>query len=231
MNKVLGMLAGTALLVIGGVAQASTFNFTLSDGHGSGPFGEVTTTDLGGGSVKVEIDMSPNWVIEGGGDSHHALTFSTSLAGTISGLTAGFTALPYIANPHGPPDAVGYTNNPFKLFTNAIDGVGCAPAGEGGCGSTLEFTISNFGAFIAATDLFGTSSVFAAVDIFNQATEETFVVGLGVNPTPETQCAPGVACEASPTPIPGAVWLFGTVLAGGAGYGRWRKKRKAQLAA
>ena len=32
------------------------------------------------------------------------------------------------------------------------------------------------------------------------------------------------------TPIPGAVWLFGTVLAGGAGYGRWRKKRKAQLA-
>jgi hypothetical protein len=25
------------------------------------------------------------------------------------------------------------------------------------------------------------------------------------------------------------VWLFGTVLAGGAGYGRWRKKRKAQL--
>ena len=28
------------------------------------------------------------------------------------------------------------------------------------------------------------------------------------------------------TPIPGAVWLFGTVLAGGAGYGRWRKKRK-----
>ena len=29
------------------------------------------------------------------------------------------------------------------------------------------------------------------------------------------------------TPIPGAVWLFGTVIAGGAGYGRWRKKRKA----
>ena len=35
-------------------------------------------------------------------------------------------------------------------------------------------------------------------------------------------------CENPPgTPIPGAVWLFGTVIAGGAGYGRWRKKRKA----
>jgi len=33
------------------------------------------------------------------------------------------------------------------------------------------------------------------------------------------------------TPLPAAVWLFGTVLAGGAGFGRWRKKRKAQLAA
>ena len=32
------------------------------------------------------------------------------------------------------------------------------------------------------------------------------------------------------TPLPGAVWLFGTVLAGGAGFGRWRKKRKVQLA-
>jgi len=28
------------------------------------------------------------------------------------------------------------------------------------------------------------------------------------------------------TPIPGALWLFGTVIAGGAGYSRWRKKRK-----
>ena len=30
----------------------------------------------------------------------------------------------------------------------------------------------------------------------------------------------------SENPIPGALWLFGTVLAGGAGYSRWRKKRK-----
>ena len=30
----------------------------------------------------------------------------------------------------------------------------------------------------------------------------------------------------SENPIPGALWLFGTVIAGGAGYSRWRKKRK-----
>jgi hypothetical protein len=32
------------------------------------------------------------------------------------------------------------------------------------------------------------------------------------------------------TPLPAAVWLFGTVLAGAAGIGRWRKRRIAILA-
>ena len=33
------------------------------------------------------------------------------------------------------------------------------------------------------------------------------------------------ANEIGHTPIPGALWLFGTVIAGGTGFGRWRKKR------
>lgn len=41
---------------------------------------------------------------------------------------------------------------------------------------------------------------------------------------------PGPAPAPGDTPIPGALWLFGTVLAGGAGFGRWRKKRNTQLA-
>ena len=48
--------------------------------------------------------------------------------------------------------------------------------------------------------------------------------GVGINPLCTVNCDPTV------TPIPGAVWLFRTVLAGGAGFGRWRKRRKAQLA-
>jgi hypothetical protein len=32
--------------------------------------------------------------------------------------------------------------------------------------------------------------------------------------------------KVSENPIPGALWLFGTVIAGGAGYSRWRKRRK-----
>jgi hypothetical protein len=39
----------------------------------------------------------------------------------------------------------------------------------------------------------------------------------------------GISCPSNQgtTPLPGAVWLFGTVLAGGAGFGQWRKRRKA----
>jgi hypothetical protein len=33
------------------------------------------------------------------------------------------------------------------------------------------------------------------------------------------------------TPLPGAVWLLGTVLAGGAGMNRWRKRRQARMVA
>jgi len=38
--------------------------------------------------------------------------------------------------------------------------------------------------------------------------------------------------EASPpTPLPAAVWLMGSVLAGAAGFGRWRRKRTTQATA
>jgi hypothetical protein len=206
------LLAGAAIT---SPASADLFNFTVSDGHGTGPFGTVTTTDLGGGTVKVEIDMTPNYIIEGGGDAHHALTFSTSLEGQITLLTSGFTVLDYTS-------PASYTNDPFKFFTWAIDGVGCEPAGEGGCGYTLDFTISNFGSFIPATQPFGGQSIFAAIDIFQLSTEQTFVVGLGVNPTPGQ-------FSAVPGPIVGA-GLPGLVAACMAMYGLARRRRRKLLA-
>lgn len=43
-----------------------------------------------------------------------------------------------------------------------------------------------------------------------------------VGATPEQQLVP--------TPLPAAVWLFGTVLAGGAGFSRWRKRKAKNTA-
>lgn len=38
---------------------------------------------------------------------------------------------------------------------------------------------------------------------------------------------PGPGSGPATTPLPAAAWLFGSVIAGGAGFGRWRKRRKA----
>ena len=55
--------------------------------------------------------MAPNWIIENGGDAHHAFTFSTTLAGSITNLSANFTLLPYSATG-------SYDNKPFTGFTD-----------------------------------------------------------------------------------------------------------------
>ena len=84
-------------------------------------------------------------------------------------------------------------------------------------GTTVLFGTANAGAFLL-TDFVGQDFDFTAI-----AGQPTFYIS-GLTWV-DSQCT---NCENPPgTPIPGAVWLFGTVIAGGAGYGRWRKKRKA----
>jgi hypothetical protein len=48
--------------------------------------------------------------------------------------------------------------------------------------------------------------------------------------TTDSPCAPAGNTPAT-TPLPGALWLFGSVVAGSAAYGRWRKRRKAASSA
>ena len=50
---------------------------------------------------------------------------------------------------------------------------------------------------------------------------------VGADITCDANCTSGGPPLA--TPLPSALWLFGTVLAGGAGFGRWRQKQKAAL--
>jgi len=240
MNKAIGALGGLCLLVLAEVpAKAATF--TLSDAFGTGSFGTMTGVDLGAqtgstDTVRITIQMAPNFILDTG--SHWAATFSLAGTGRVDGtnldaLNGGSPPNFFDTNPHVTPASSGYSNSPFGKFTDAITGNCGSGSSSGGCGSLLIFDIINFQGFLAATNLFDpppaggpTFSIFAAVDIYNQGTGTTGAVGLAF--------VPDITLLENPpngTPIPGAVWLFGTVLAGGAGYGRWRKKRKAQLAA
>ena len=212
------LLLTTVAMLAAVPAKADTFNFTVSDGHGTGPFGTIATSLNADGSTHVDVEMAPNWIIENGGDAHHAFTFSTTLAGSITNLSANFTLLPYSATG-------SYDNKPFTGFTDAIVGNNnCATPGNGGCGPSLMFDISNYGSFTTANP-FGGNTIYAAVDLCQkslQPGECTFVAGLGDNPTPGTHI--------TPTPLPGAAWMFGAGL-GGLGLLMRRRRKQNQEAA
>src|SRR5258707_417484 len=71
---------GNATTLTAAQSFTSAFNLTQSNAFGTGNFGTVTVTDLGGGSADIKLDVSPNFILSTG--SHFAFTFS--LAGTGS---------------------------------------------------------------------------------------------------------------------------------------------------
>ena len=186
MNKAIGLLAGVATLLVlaGGPVNAATFS--VSDAFGTGSFGEATTQDLGGDTLRVTIEMAPNIIIDTG--SHFSATFSLAGIGTVADTLDTLNPVGlFDTNPQ--TDPASYANSPFGLFTDAITG-NCGPGGSVGCGSTLVFDILNFSGFLAATNLYNGLAIFAAVDILNTACVAaggeacTGVVGLTVAPTP-----------------------------------------------
>ena len=170
MTKLL-LLASVAFLA---AAPAKAATFTVSNAFGTGTFGTATAVDLGAttgstDTVKVTIDMSPNFVLDTG--SHFALTLSLTGTGRIDGstlntLNPGEPTGTFTAQTHD--TTAPYSNSPFGNFTDAIAGACGSGSSSGGCGSTLVFDILNFAGFTAATSQFGTppQNIFAAVDIF-----------------------------------------------------------------
>jgi hypothetical protein len=202
-----------AALVVGfglsSAAQASTFSFgtydfTQSNAFGTGSFGTVTVSDLGGGTAKIDVEVNPDFIIETG--SHFAFTFSLA-GGTVD--TSSFNSTRFSLD--APPPAGGYTNDPFKFFTSAIDGA-CGNGGTTICGSSLIFDVKNFAGLIAATNLFNGQTIIFAADIFEPQ---------GV--CQQKSCTGVVGAVA--TPIPGALALLAPVL--GAGFVALRRRRRA----
>ena len=118
-------------------------------------------------------------------------------------------------------DALGQPTSPSHLLIG--------PPGAGG-------TYSNANGSIAGNDPhnpFLNQTASFLINLLDPAALATITaVTFSFGTTEGAELVPGVIggtptpFENGPVPIPGAVWLFGTVLAGGAGYGRWRKKRK-----
>jgi hypothetical protein len=71
----------------------TTFNLTLSDAFGTGSFGSVTVSDLGGGVANFAVSVAPNYLVDTG--AHSVLTFDPlfSAGGAVNSISnSHFTA-------------------------------------------------------------------------------------------------------------------------------------------
>lgn len=237
----MGTLLAVTLLAAGPAQADSIKFFSGTTGYtgifsGAGVYDAIknlSTACVGGGtgcSGNPDVISTPQ-TYDGG------ITASALVGGGVwNDLSPNFAGLG-VGPLDGIPSSADQIEGTDKLnihFNTSVTLTGIAtlfvdPHKPFGTGFPEETDVTNANTFL----LNGVSTTFLLVNtgfsLFGQdftfqqqAGQPSFYVG-GLTWT--TQCT---NCENPPgTPIPGAVWLFGTVIAGGAGYGRWRKKRKA----
>jgi hypothetical protein len=208
-------LAGLALEGLPTTSRAATVGFgtydlTQSNAFGTGSFGTVKISDLGGGNAEVKVDVSPNYILDVG---------ATHWAGAFT-LAGGSVDASSISSPHltlAPGNS--FQNSPFKFFTSAIE----ADCTKGNCGPTLgatySFHILNFAGLKTASDLFNGLAIVFALDIYRSGCTGygcTGVVGAVIGGGDHNQ-------DQSPVPLPPALILFGSALVGLAALGRRRR--------
>jgi hypothetical protein len=172
--------------------------------------------------VGVNVNMDPNILLQTG--SHFLFNLSLAGSGFIDASSidlAQGTNIQVLT--HTSP--ASYSNGPFKFFSDGIS-ADCGNGGSsGGCGSTLSFTIDNFSGFLFATTQFNNMNIIAAADVL--LTDCTGGCTGPVGLTGDLVPTPFI----TPTPLPGAVWMFGAGMGGLALLMRRKKKIAAQAAA
>ncbi len=212
-----------ALLTIPTVSNATTltaiqsygtYTFTQSDAFGTGVFGTVKVSDLGGGVADFLVNVTPNFDLDTG--AHHILTFGLvgGTVGSISNVIFSTTTGTNIGNP------------PFGGFNREIDS-SCTqgnPTCRTANGQSFDFHVTGFTGLISGNQ-FNNQDIFFAADIYQGgctgdnctgAVGATFLQG---------------STQQLTTPLPAAVWLMGSILGGGAGVRAWRKRKREAKAA
>ncbi len=166
-----GLLAFAGLMLASQPAYADTQTFSLSvldsaSGVGTGPFGTVTVTENVGGTLTFTQTLFAGYRIHDGNANHNAFGFSIigDPALTITGLTAGFTAISTTAG----SDVAA---PPFADFYTAIDcTTACGPGYGGGFSAPLTFTVGAASALSLVSlrsTVYGGNSIYFATDLVN----------------------------------------------------------------
>jgi hypothetical protein len=185
-----------------------TYNFTQSTAFGTGSFGAVTVSNLGGGTARIDVEVAPNFLLDTG--SHFPLTFSLAGTGTVDTTSFNSSHFSLVSGS-------SFSNSPFGTFTSAIQ----ADCTQGNCGPTLGssliFNVLSFSGVNTATTLFNGLKILFASDIFKGGCTGD-------------ACTGAVGAAVSAVPLPGALVLFGSALVGLGVLGRRRKKASGLVA-
>jgi hypothetical protein len=213
--KALGVGVAMMALPLGysSVASANTIVFSLTSDFCSGtcgtaPFGTVTATDIGAGELQITVTLTAgeNFAKTGAGGGQ-TLLWDLSGTPTLTDFTSAAT--------NNQPVALASTTAGSIMADGSGTwqyAVNCPTCGNGTSAPTLVPPITFD---ISATGLSSASLVQNGNGLFFAAD----IQGTNGN-TGDVGAPTGTA-----VPLPGAFALFGSVLVGGLGISRWRKRR------
>lgn len=231
-------IVGVAAVAIGAVtaANAATVTMSLTDGtNGSAGTPGILPSNFDGSYAGLNANSTPITIFSGAGNDGGLL-----VSPQIVSLTFDFLG-----------KEAGYTNEARAIFNNALIFNNQSP----GATYTATFNVGgNPGIvpFLFRADVTGTPSdalnggaMASGLGIaFVKLTDSVWYAlfdDSGGNPNDHdfddmvvritANCPEGGCRDPSPgpTPLPGALWLFGTVIAGGVSVNRWRKRRQTRM--
>jgi len=187
------------ILALSAVANAAIV-LNISDGNGTGPFGNITLTQVDSNTVNVQVALSSNYLfVDTGSHDTFGFNITGSPAVTFSSISAGFGAGTGFTNGFSGSFAYSITCNP----TGTKPPDACANGGSSGAAGPLSFNVDRTVGNLSITDFVANANGYTfAADVFGPKTAGGTGNFTGLVESQGSCAAGGVGCISNvPEPI------------------------------